>query len=91
MLSGKSHNEKEAVEKALLLCGFLDNISTLVHENYAIQVYIPKAQTETFYLAINYMDYYAFNRIPTREERLIYYRTARRLEKYEKQWIKSLK
>jgi len=84
-------SESEATKQALLLCGFRNMGQSFVHENYSIQVYIPISQTETFYLAKSYMNYYVFNPIPNKEERLIYYRTARRLEKYEKNWLDSQK
>ena len=85
-LEAMSLSEKEAVTKSLLLCGFKDMVSSFVHEFYSY-VYIPARQAETFDLAIEYMDYYTFNRIPTKEERLVFYRTAQRLRRFKSDYV----
>lgn len=85
-----SLSEKEAVTKALKLCGFKDMVNSFVHEYY-IYVYIPARQAETFDLTIEYMDYYTFNRIPTKEERLVFYQTAQRLRRFKSDYVSQNK
>ena len=80
-----SDTERKAVHKSLKLCGFNNMVNSFVHE-FHMYVYIPITQAETFDLAIEYMDYYSFNRIPTKEERLVFYRTAQRLRKFREKY-----
>lgn len=79
-------NEFEAVQKSLKLCGFNNMGEHWVHERYDLAVYIPAAQAMIFDTAIDFMNTFAFFRVPNKEERLIYYRTGERLKRYRKLW-----
>lgn len=82
-------NEGEAVRKSLLMCGFLFGGQTFFFEDTDKQVYIPTDLAVNFSNIINYCQTFAFYKHCNKEERKIYYRTARRLEKLKERFFST--
>jgi hypothetical protein len=78
--------EADAVKKSLLLCGFRDCVTSWVHEDPELVVYIPMHQTTNFRQVIEYFDHYVFSKEPNVKERLQYYRFAKRARNHYEAW-----
>jgi hypothetical protein len=81
--------EVDAIKKSLLLSGFVNGGLHFFFEQTYNAVYIPTDQMTSFENVIEYMQTFAFHRYPTVEERKIYYRTARKLEKFRDKFRQS--
>lgn len=78
--------EADAVKKSLLLCGFRDCVTSWVHEDPELVVYIPIHQTTNFKQVIEYFDHYIFSKEPNLKERLQYYRMSKRVRNHYEAW-----